>query len=143
MVNPALVRRKMGLILEDLERLVEYRSFSLADMVGDYRRLAVVERLLERIISRAIDVNEHFIAELATGTEAVRLDYRATFMKLADFGVYAPAFAQEIAKSAGLRNVLVHDYNDMDHSLLHGSIGTCLTQYRDYCRFVLDFIAKK
>ncbi|MGF1613505.1 MAG: DUF86 domain-containing protein [Gammaproteobacteria bacterium] len=80
---------------------------------------------------RAIDVNEHLITELATGQEEqiTRLTYRDTFLRLSDLGAYPEAFAASICQSAGLRNILVHDYNDVDHRILHASIRTCLRNY--------------
>lgn len=52
---------------------------------------------------------------LATGAEerTTRLTYRETFLRLADHDIYSPEFATRIAASAGLRNILVHEYNDM------------------------------
>ncbi|MCG6867600.1 MAG: hypothetical protein LJE91_02390 [Gammaproteobacteria bacterium] len=39
-----------------------------------------MERILERIVMRAIDVNEHIISELSTGEgRSTRLTYRDTF----------------------------------------------------------------
>ena len=100
MLRPELVRRKLQLIAEDLERLVPFRDESYESLIGDPLRLAAVERILERIVMRAIDTNEHIISELATGAEerVTRLSYRETFLRLAELGVYSPEFAQRIAR---------------------------------------------
>lgn len=66
-----------------------------------------VERMLERIILRLIDVNEHVIAALGTGREddTTRLTCRDSLLLLAPPGAYDSDFAQRIAASAGLRTV--------------------------------------
>ncbi|MGH8434809.1 MAG: type VII toxin-antitoxin system HepT family RNase toxin, partial [Pseudomonas sp.] len=127
-LRPEFVERKLQLITEDLERLGQFRSISYESLIADPLRLAAVERLLERIILRAIDVNEHIITELATGGEekTTRLTYRDTFLKLSAYGVYDEAFAERIAPAAGLRNILVHQYNDIDHRIVFDSIGKVL-----------------
>ena len=142
MLRPEFVRRKLQLITEDLARLAHYRDVGHDELVADFVVLATVERLLERIVMRAIDVNRHLLVTRATGLEerTTRLTYRDSFLLLADLGVYPAAFAESIAPSAGLRNILVHDYNDADRRLVHQSIGMCLTLYPRYVKHVLDFL---
>jgi len=143
MLRPELVRRKLHLISDDLERLVVFRDETLAALVADPLRMAAVERLLERIVMRAIDVNEHLLAELAADTHrCTRLTYRDTFVMLAPLGVYAKEFAERIANSAGLRNILVHDYNDADRAIVHAAIRDCLREYHAYVEHVEHFLAK-
>jgi uncharacterized protein YutE (UPF0331/DUF86 family) len=140
--RPEFVRRKLGLIAEDLDLLTRFRDETVESLSDDPVKLAAVERMLERIITRAIDINEHLIATLSRGDEEriTRLTYRVTFLRLAGLGVYSEDFAAAIAASAGLWNVLVHQYNDVDHRLLHGSIRSCLQDYRLYIEHVDRFV---
>lgn len=142
MLRPEFVERKLQLIAEDLGRLAEFRDDSYEDLVSDDLRLAGLERILERIVLRAIDVNEHLIGALATGREekATRLTYRETFLRLADYGVYPRELGEAIAPSAGLRNVLVHEYNDIDHRIVHGAVRMALEQYSAYVEHVERFL---
>jgi uncharacterized protein YutE (UPF0331/DUF86 family) len=55
-------------------------------------------------------------------------------------GVYDADFAQRIARSAGLRNILVHEYNDIDHRILHQAIPDALDQYHAYINAVRAFL---
>lgn len=142
MLRPEFVRRKLQLVTDDLGHLSRYREIAHDEMVSDFAVLATVERLLERIVMRAIDVNQHVLAEQATGTEprTTRLTYRDSFLMLADLGVYPADFAERIAPSAGLRNILVHDYNDADRRLVHAAVGACLDQYPRYVEYVLAYL---
>ncbi len=144
MVRPDFVKRKIHLITEDLAKLVGFKDITYEDLLDDFVKLAAVERLIERIVTRAIDINAHFIAELATGREekATRLTYHDTFLKLASLGICSNEFAKQIAKSAGLRNILIHDYNDTDRRVLYSSIGDCLKDYQSYTRHILAFLKK-
>jgi len=142
MLRPEFVRRKLQLIADDLARLLRFKDETLASLTADDLKLAAVERLLERIVMRAIDINEHLLGELATGEEArsTRLTYRETFLGLAALSVYPTEFAEQIARSAGLRNILVHDYNDADRKIVHQSIGACLQDYTRYIDYVDRFL---
>lgn len=141
MVRREFVLRKLQLIAEDLERLVKFKDETLTSLTGDAIKLAAVERLLERIIMRAIDINEHLISELGTGEgRSTRLTYRDTFLLLAGLDVYPQEFADRIARSAGLRNIPVHDYNDADRKIVHASIKSCLQDYHRYAEYVRSFL---
>ncbi|MFP4161940.1 MAG: type VII toxin-antitoxin system HepT family RNase toxin [Ectothiorhodospira sp.] len=142
MIREDFIRRKLQLIGEDLGRLVRFKDLTLDELLADDIRLAAVERIIERIVMRAVDVNEHLLAErLPPDARSTRLTYRDTFLALADVGLCTPEFAREIAASAGLRNILVHDYNDVDRRILHRSIGSCLRDYKRYVEQVEAFIA--
>ncbi|MFP4684175.1 MAG: type VII toxin-antitoxin system HepT family RNase toxin [Ectothiorhodospira sp.] len=142
MIREDFIRRKLQLIGEDLGRLVRFKDLTLDELLADDIRLAAVERIIERIVMRAVDVNEHLLAErLPPDARSTRLTYRDTFLALADVGLCTPEFAREIATSAGLRNILVHDYNDVDRRILHRSIGSCLRDYKRYVEQVEAFIA--
>ena len=145
MLRPEFLDRKLQLIAEDLLRLSEFRGDSYEALTGDAIRLAALERILERIVLRAIDVNEHIVSTLATGAEekSTRLTYGDTFRRLADHGVYPREFAELIARSAGLRNILVHEYNDVDHRIVHAAIPTALEQYAAYVEAVRAFVERQ
>jgi len=143
MIRYEFVKRKLHLIAEDLIRLIQFKDATVEDIAGDFVKLAAVERMLERIVIRAIDINAHLISETATGREekSTRLTYRDTFLKLVDLKVYPPDFGKEISKSAGLRNILIHDYNGVDSRIVHASIRSCLKDYQCYIDYVSDFLA--
>lgn len=141
MIRREFVERKLGLIAEDLERLLAFKDASLEALKADDIRLAAVERMLERIVMRAIDVNEHLLAELSTGEgKTTRLTYRETFDLLSGLDVYPKEFGERIGRSAGLRNILVHDYNDVDRTIVHASIKSCLRDYHEYIERVRAFL---
>ena len=88
MVRREFVTRKLQLIADDLEQLVRFKDDSLESLKSDELKMAAVERILERIVMRAIDINEHLISELGTGEgKSTRLTYRDTFLFLTGLGV--------------------------------------------------------
>lgn len=140
MLDKNFIIRKVKLIHEELSHLEELSNFSVEEIAADYKKTAIVERLLEKIITRAIDINQHIIAEMGKGTERVR-GYGDTFLALSQLGVYPQEFAQQIAPSAGLRNRLVHEYNELEQGIIYRSINEALEQYTKYCQHILDYIS--
>ncbi|OGL77775.1 hypothetical protein A3F28_00975 [Candidatus Uhrbacteria bacterium RIFCSPHIGHO2_12_FULL_57_11] len=142
MLNSDFIQRKIKLIQEDLAKLETIAGYSFDQLARDPLKYGASERFLERIITRAIDINRHCIAELGKGTETVR-SYEDTFLRMADLKVYPEDFARKIAPSAGLRNVLVHEYDEVDPKLVFKSVGYALTQYAKYCDYLLKFLKRK
>jgi len=64
------VLRKINLILADLKALRKYAQMELSTFLADSIHQVVVERYLERIIGRMIDINYHLVTEL--GADRVR-----------------------------------------------------------------------
>lgn len=142
MLNKDFIQRKITLIQEDLGNFSDFAQYSFDEIAQDYVKQAAVERFLERVINRAIDINQHLIAELATEKTSAPLTYTDTFLILADFGIYSREFAKEISKSAGTRNKLVHEYDTADPGKIYSSIGDCLRDYHQYCDYILKFLEK-
>lgn len=135
------IRRKIKLIQEDLSELDNLAHYSFEEITKDHIIFLAVERLLEKIIMRAIDINQHMIAELGRGDERVR-SYEDTFYILSQLGIYGEEFAKQIAPSAGLRNRLVHEYNNTRQDIIYKSVSEAVKQYVKYCDSILKFTEK-
>jgi len=142
MPDKDFIMRKIKLIQEELSHLEKFSQYSSQEIASDYEKTATIERFLERIITRAIDINQHIISEAGKGTEVVR-GYGDTFLVLAGLGIYPKEFAEEIAPSAGLRNRLVHEYDTADREIIYTSVSEALEQYAKYCAYILDFMEKQ
>ena len=94
---------------------------------------------MERIINRAIDINQYLISELLPKDDLTPKSYKDAFMALAEIGIYFKDFGEKILS----RNVLVHDYNNTKHEMIYSSIEECLRDYSFYCQQLPDFLEKK
>ena len=111
MVNKDLIYRKIKLISKDLKGLKQISYLSEKEYVANPIWEIQVERHLERIIGRMIDINYHIITEIGDPPPS---DYFESFVNLGKLKVLPKEFSQEIASYAGLRNRLVHEYNSLD-----------------------------
>lgn len=142
MLDQKFLLRKIKLIQEDLARLESYGKSSLTELARDDKTYAATERVLERMVTRAIDINRHILAELGKGAEKIKT-YEDTFLALAELKIYPEAFAKQIAPSAGLRNILVHEYDEVSIESIYKSTIDALEQYAKYCDYLLEFLSKK
>jgi uncharacterized protein YutE (UPF0331/DUF86 family) len=141
MIDPELITRKLALIAEDLSSARELARRSLAEHLESSTSEVLAERFLERMIGRMIDVNYHLLTE--SGQPPPR-DYFQSFVDLARLGVLDSEFARRLAACAGLRNRLVHEYDELDPEKVYEALGTAISdvpEYLDRVRAFLDALA--
>ena len=132
-VDRELVTRKLLLIIRDLDAAAPFAAKPVSDFLESRLDQLVVERLLERMIGRMIDVNYHL---LTAAGEPPPPDYHASFLKLAEVGVVDAEFARRIARCAGLRNRLVHEYEEIDPRKVFESLLVARDDIAAYVRSV-------
>ena len=66
-----------------------------------------------------------------------------SFVILANLKVYPEEFSKQVADDVKFRNILVHDYNDIDKNLIHKKIKEVLDDFNQYSNYILKFIEKK
>ena len=76
-----------------------------------------------------IDVANHVIA--AEGLRTAKT-YRDAFAVLSGRGVIEASLARRLGAWAGLRNVLVHLYLDIDHGLVHDALTSELGDLSEF-----------
>ena len=140
MIDRELVGRKMMLIAEDLRRLeglaAKDRGAYLASEIDE----TLAERYLERLIGRMIDVNYHVLTESG---EAPPRDYFESFVALSRIGVVPADFAARLAPCAGLRNRIIHAYDDLDPGRVYDALRTALVDVPEYLAAVRTFLDAK
>ena len=140
MLDREMVKGKISRIDKELSYLADFKDFSLDELAKDYAMHHAVERMIEVIVNFAIDINQHIIAN--SPKKDLPFDFKESFLILSEIDVYPKEFASRISQSAGLRNILVHDYAKLDETKFFNSIKDCLNDYEAYCRYVMKYIAK-
>lgn len=116
----ALVRRKLATIMRNLGDLATVARLDLSAYRADRFRQKGTERLLQETIEAAVDVNMHLAR--AAGVPAPN-DYYGSFVLLGELGVVPPELAAALAPAAGLRNRLVHEYDDLDDAVVLAAVA--------------------
>lgn len=137
MIDRELVTRKMVLISEDLRRLEALARTTREEYLASETSEALAERYLERMIGRMIDVNYHLLTESG---EAPPRDYYESFVALPRIGALEGEFARRLAPCAGLRNRIVHVYDDLDAGRVYDSLRTALQDVPAYLSAIRTFL---
>lgn len=101
----------MDELYERLARLEPLKDKSRLEFDADAYLRDIVERNLEVAAQRCIDISHRIIS--LEGAQKPR-DYYEAIMRMGELGVLPPDFARQLAPIAGFRNILVHEYLDVD-----------------------------
>ena len=137
MIDPTLVIRKINLISQDLDELLRIARKGLDDFLSNRVDRVLAERYLERMIGRMIDINYHLITETGYPPPA---DYFQSFTQLGTLAILPADFARQIASCAGLRNRIVHEYDEVDPARLHEGLTAAAQDVPQYLRFVHQYL---
>lgn len=107
---------KLGQLAGYVDGLEEMAEFSLEELREDDVASAATERRLHLALECCLDMGQVIIAH-----EGARRpdDYREVVEILAEIGVLDEGFADDFAPAAGLRNILVHRYAEVDLERVH------------------------
>jgi len=110
----------------------------LEELLQDEYLCDIVERNLEVAAQACIDIANRIIS--LEDLEKPK-DYYEAIMRLGEAGVLPMDFAQKFAPIAGFRNVLIHEYLDIDWEEVYSN----LQKLEDLHRFknhILEWLAK-
>lgn len=129
--------RAMRRLLDELERLgvIDVDRFE-----REFSTQLVVERILSALVDLAAGINTHVVA-VESGTAPP--DLRSSFAGAASVGMIEPDLAAMLAPSAGLRNILVHAYLDLDLALLVAAVPLTADLYGGYVRQVARWLTDR
>ncbi len=129
MLDTQLVERKLRQMVEYLQDLQRFEPLSLDEYESQRDTQYIVERLLQLVIEVATDVNNHLIR---ASQQPPATNYYESFMLAGRYGWIDTSLARELAPSTGLRNALIHEYENIDANLVHQSIAQALTLFPQY-----------
>lgn len=137
MVDPERLRRLLAVLDGYRERLVALRDLPLRTYLGE--EAFAGRYLVQAAAQTCIDVANHMIA-----SEGWRVpkDYRDAFTVLEERGVLTPELATRLRALAGLRNRLVHLYDDIDDRLVHDFLSDGLGDLETFASATARFVSE-
>jgi len=119
MVRPEVVRRRLKKLDEYLTILHGLREYDRQAFLDDPERYGSAERFLQLAIESTLDVGGHVIAQLHLGS----IDsYRDIPTILSQHGYLEEELRERWIRMIGFRNVLVHDYVDLDRDIVFDAL---------------------
>jgi len=120
--------REYVALLRRIRGLADERRF-----VNDPLIYGNAERYLQLAIQAVLDISHHIVADRNLPLPA---DSKSLFDLLARQKVVSKGLSVKLAAMAGLRNILVHDYLEIDRRRVYRALTTELRDFETFVRAV-------
>jgi uncharacterized protein YutE (UPF0331/DUF86 family) len=128
---------RLARLEELLRRLRKLAEVDRASFLDDPALQAQAERWMQVAGELCLDLAQHLIASRGWQTPAT---YREAFQTLRTEGVLSSELAARMEGWAGLRNLLVHLYLDVDHGRLFQILTEELGEIEDYAAMLAQVL---
>ena len=140
-VERDVIRRKLDRIIKCLQRIREARDKTLDDYLSDADLQSIMERQLELAVGAAVDLNTHLLVQSGFGTPAAAY---TSFFEVAQHTQAIPvALAQQLAPATGLRNRLVHAYDEINHGQVYAGLHQALDLFPKYVEAIEAYLTQQ
>lgn len=136
------------IVEKNLERLIllvrelqQYLDVSFSVFSGDAMRISAAERKFQLMVDIASDINTHLLVSRGAETPDT---YRRSFLDLGRAGILSHECAEKLAESAGIRNILVHEYDfEDDYEKFYRSAKGIVPWYETYIESISRYDKKE
>lgn len=140
MVDKKIILKHLDELEKCIKQLGKHKNCTARQLLSDFDLRWAIERGLQLAIQNVLDISSHILVE--TGTNGLD-DYTSMIDQMGVKGIIPKDFAKKIRGMAGLRNVLVHDYVDIDTQKLHSYATAGLDDFKKFAKYIADYLADK
>jgi len=117
--------------------LKELRGSAQSIFLTDYHLYGLAERYLQLSIECVLDIG----TMLVTGLGLRRPErHQDVIQILIEAGVLSPELGARLTGIAGFRNILVHEYLQIDRNLVYQKLQEGVTDFEDFAAEVVRFL---
>ncbi|MCA9873313.1 MAG: DUF86 domain-containing protein [Anaerolineales bacterium] len=126
MVKRQIIHKRLHKLDEYLSILQEAQKYSYEEFIASPERYGSVERFLQLALEVLIDLGNHIVADDELGEVGYPRDIPAL---LAKNGYISPELREKWFQMIGFRNILVHDYAEIDHQIVYDVLQNQLPDF--------------
>ena len=127
-MSPKVVKKKLVSLTVYLNDLLKYQKIDFKEFMKKHYE---IERILELLVINASDIVFHLITEKG---EPAPASYKAAFLRAGELKILSKKLSENLALSAGLRNILVHEYEEIDYNIVHKSIPAAIRDFKAFIK---------
>lgn len=137
MVRREVIERRLKKLDEYLSVLTAFQKYTLADFLSDPERYGSTERFFQLAIETTIDIGNHIVADMNLGNVQWSSDIASI---LHEKGYLTIEIRETWIKMIGFRNLLVHDYLDIDRKKVYEVLQNNLSDLKALEKIFAQFL---
>ncbi len=140
MIDPDVIANRLAKIRENEQLLKKLQDVPFDDFVSDRIKHLAAEHALQVSIQAVVDICSYLVASLQAAMPSA---YRELPQALSKEGIFPKEFADRLADMIGLRNVLVHEYMEVDLRTVHEMVRERLSDFDDFARCIVSYLERE
>lgn len=117
MTEQGVIENKISSIQKYLKILANYSKITKKEILANLDKRGAVERYLYLLTQSTIDLAEAVISLKGLRKPSTMGE---SFTILAEEGIISRELSEELIKMVGFRNILAHEYEEIDYDILYG-----------------------
>lgn len=139
MIDKDLIKEKIRNIQEYLGEIEHLFPLDTAEILSNVEKLRTMERIFQLVVDEILDINIHFIKELNLTSPD---DFQGTFAILGENDILPADFARKFSPVVGLRNIIVHRYEELDRKFFIDTFKKNRADFDKYLNFINEYLKK-
>lgn len=140
MVDLDIIDARLAHLRQCLRELQQLQRYSWEEFTGNFQIRRTAERLLQISTESLFDIGAHIIAACRFQRPQA---YREIPLILAQEDILPAVFAESIASLGGFRNILVHEYLDVEPRQVYEALQNRLTDFETFARHIVKFVEEE
>lgn len=138
-MDEQLVAQKLESLRRCIQRVESRLPEDLDTLLVDLDAQDIISLNLTRAVQMCVDIASHWLAEHTQATAPKTMGQ--TFEALAQSGIIDTELSSRMRKSVGFRNVMVHNYDDVNWAIVYAICSKHLGDFRAFAKVFSDLIA--
>jgi uncharacterized protein YutE (UPF0331/DUF86 family) len=140
MMEQAIIKRRLAELQKNLKALQDLQPLGFEELFRSTEKIWAVEHGLQISIQIVLDIGNHLLAQ--RGENDIN-DYADILTRLGVVGILPLEFSLKIRQMAGFRNLLVHEYAQIDLKEVHRVLQENLSDFETFGKCVEVYLASQ
>ena len=127
-------------MIQYVDRLKKFQGITKEEILIDIDKRSIIERNLHLASEAVIDIANILNSEYKLAPAS---DNKELIITLGEAGILEKEYAKELSGLAPFRNVLVHDYLEIDYEIVVNVLNNKLNDFYKFAKIIAEFLQKK
>lgn len=138
LLDKTLIEKKLNFLKHEINK-IENMDITVEQVLEDEDIQDMIDRRMQNALESCIDVATH----LAAGLQLPRQEYASDiFLLLGKNKVISQGMAKKFKSIVGFRNILVHNYADINYKLAYSNLSEKLQDLKQFAKEILEFLER-
>jgi len=128
-----VINRKLESLRRCIARITSKMPITPEALRSNYDLQDVIALNLERAVQVCVDIAAHVISETEVPPPSTMAE---SFARLAELQVLPPQLADSLQKAVAFRNILVHNYTDINWDIVANILTSHLTDFVQFAQAI-------